>query len=180
MNSKHWGFFLGAFWELLRFALVLLAGLTLLMPAKQSLPFMFLVWTSSLQLMLVVAYVALGLYPEKYGEYLHLLRIGKLFSLIPGTMIFVILLLQGTQGGSVAAETAPVLENLGLGMSTPEPYQRLRLFLAVIIIFLDSIFLLFLLLFGREKKDKQPPVVKPPAPPEAQLPNLDDVTVEGE
>lgn len=173
MNDRHWGFLLGSFWEVVRFAMILLAYLTLIMPLRQPLLFLFIIWNASLALSIAAAYIALALYPEKYGVYIHILRTAKIFSIIPGIAVFVLTLNFNAFIRTVPNPADPLFSAAESGAAEGNPYQLLRLMLISITILADVIFLLFLLLWGREKR--KPETAPPPA---EHLPLMEDVHME--
>lgn len=173
MNDRHWGFLLGSFWEVVRFALVLLAYLTLLVPLRQPLLFLFVVWNSALSLSIAAAYIAMGLYPEKYSVYIHILRTSKIFSVIPGIAVFILTVKMNPLFRTVPDPTYALLGAAESGAAGGGPYHLLRLLLVTVVTAFDLIFLLLLLLWGREKRKPEKPL-----PPDEHLPQLDEVRMD--
>lgn len=91
-------FFIAAIWELLRFAVLYLLFAARTAGAVASADYFITLWFGAPQLVLSAGFVFAGVFPDRYGVYLNLLRLGKLLALFSGVPALAVELMAVLQG----------------------------------------------------------------------------------
>ncbi len=93
-------FFIAAAWELLRFAVLYLLFATRTVDGGIPVDYFITLWFGAPQLALAAAFLFMGVFPDRYGRYLNLLRLGKLLAVFGG-MPAMAVQLSGTLSGEI-------------------------------------------------------------------------------
>ncbi len=83
-------FLIAAGWELIRFAVLYLLFATHGAGGVIPVDYFITLWFGAPQLALAAAFLFTGLFPQRYGVYLNLLRLGKLLALFSGVPALVV------------------------------------------------------------------------------------------
>lgn len=122
-------------WELFRYALLYVVFAVPPGAALNPSSYLTLLWISAPQLVMVPAFLFIGLYPARYGRYLDLLKLGKLLGLFTG----VLPILAGG-GGSILQRLL-------------QPARNPELALGILILVVDFILLIFLISLKETPED---------------------------
>ncbi len=154
MNNSRPFFLLGALWELARFVILFLLIVWQVEDTRVSL--VRILWFGSPQLALVAAFLFLGWNPHLYRQFGRLLAAAKIFSLIPGIALAIVLV----RSARLLFVAEPFLSEL------------LPILLPFFVLLIDIILLVILLTYSRGRKSSKN------ATDDEQLPDFRETHVE--
>ena len=145
---------ISGFWQLVRFVLVVLSANVFLNPRLATGTTLLLVWPASASLVLGAAYFFAGVFNHRFIALRGFLIFGKMLDVIPGLLL---LLFQAAAlfWGVLTPlfDVVPLIDRLTGFQLIPE---RLFYYVLAVIVLFDLIFLLILLSYKTDAKDREP------------------------
>ena len=171
MEARRPGLYIGAAWQIVRFAVLGLVTVVGTLPSPVIAKTTLLLWLAPTQLSMSAAFFMLGRAPERYHAYKSLLLLGKALDLVPGLAILSFQAAAVFFGvGMPLFQFLAIQERIGLGGIN----LALSFYLfVVLVVLLDLLFLFLLLSLSTEREAPDPPTFH-------HLPDLQETQIKEE